>query len=193
MVINVSLYITNVMGKSANEFNQDGIKIFTCSFFFFFTIISLPCHNFYSAFLFCLLFAFPHDVWLQPHCLLFFFPSLLYTTAFTPQSVSFSHQLSLLLLSVPRMVPTPFPVSVVSSPSHSPSRSVVSSALVYWGSQCSPLQILLTALFFSPLNRDYFPQLHKLSSASFRQRTEQQQKLHVRHQSVIMSSVTIQN
>lgn len=36
MVINVSLYITNVMGKSANEFNQDGIKIFTCSFFFYY-------------------------------------------------------------------------------------------------------------------------------------------------------------
>lgn len=55
-------------------------------------------------------------------------------------------------------------------------------------------QILLTVLFFSPLSRYYyFPQLHKLSSASFRQRTEQQQKLHVRHHSVIMSSVTIQN
>lgn len=85
------------------------------------------------------------------------------------------------------------PVSVLSSVSHHkwilPQEQVTG---LFCTANTLLSQISLTALLYSPLNQDYyFPQLHKLSSLPFRDRTQERQKLHVRNLSVVMSSVML--
>lgn len=108
-----------------------------------------------------------------------------------PQSVSFSHQPLLLFFPLPDMV-LYHSLSLWFHHLHTANVFSLKLSCLFCTGNTLLSQISLSAWLFSPLSRDYyFPQLHKLSSVPFRERTEEQQKLRVRDHSVVMSSVTI--